>query len=102
MIFLELSEMVITVIREIPISYANAIEVLAITKKFEDQLSVSLTCSDLKQRLVTSMAFKLLQTPVDVLKFWSENKDNKDLVCDLFAELNTPALQVYPYNNDQW
>jgi len=102
MIFLELSEMVITVIREIPISSANAIEVLAITKKFEDQPSVSSTCSDLKQRLVTSMAFKLLQTPVDVLKFWSENKDNKDLVCDLFAELNTPALQAYPYNNDQW
>ncbi len=101
MIFLELSEMVITVIREIPISSANAIEVLAITKK-EDQPSVSSTCSDLKQRLVTSMAFKLLQTPVDVLKFWSENKDNKDLVCDLFAELNTPALQAYPYNNDQW
>ena len=102
MIFLELSEMVITVIREIPISSANAIEVLAITKKFEDQPNVSSTCSDLKQRLVTSMAFKLLQTPVDVLKFWSENKDNKDLVCDLFAELNTPALQAYPYNNYQW
>ena len=94
--------MVITVIREIPISSANAIEVLAITKKFEDQPNVSSTCSDLKQRLVTSMAFKLLQTPVDVLKFWSENKDNKDLVCDLFAELNTPALQAYPYNNYQW
>ena len=105
MIFLELSEMVITVIREIPISSANAIEVLAITKKFEDQPSVSSTCSDLKQRLVTSMAFKLLQTPVDVLKFWyfwSELKDEKDLLCDLFAELNTHALQAYPYNNDQW
>ena len=104
MIFLELSEMVITVIREIPISSGNAIKVLAIAKKFEDQPSVSSTCSDLKQRVVTSMAFKL-RTPVDVLKFWyfwSELKDEKDLLCDLFAELNTHALQAYPYNNDQW
>jgi hypothetical protein len=99
MIFLELSEMVITVIREIPISSANAIEVLAITKKFEDQPSVSSTCSDLKQRLVTSMAFKLLQTPVDVLKFWSENKDNKDLVCDLFERCNEETVPPLNYSS---
>ena len=105
MIFLELSEMVITVIREIPVTSANAIKVLAITKKFEDQPRVSSTCTDLKKRLVETMAVNLLRTPVDVLKFWSENKDNKDLVCDLFAycvERNTPALQAYPYNNGRW
>ena len=101
MIFLELSEMVIKVIREITVSSTNAIEVLAITKKFEDQPWVSSTCSDLKQRLMATIVGNLLQTPVDVLKFWSENNDNKDLVCDLFefcVERNTAA----PYNNDQW
>ena len=91
--------MVITVIREIPISSANAIEVLAITKKFEDQPSVSLTSSDLKQRLVATMAANLLQTPVDVLKFWSENKDNKDLVCDLFERCNEETVPPLNYSS---
>ena len=77
---LDLIEIVIKVIRKMPVSSANAIEILAITKKFEDQRRICSTTTDLKQRLVKAMT----ASKDDILKFWSENKDNKDLVLELF------------------
>ena len=71
-----------SVLAHIPLSTQNAIEVLAVTRKYKDELNCKFACTDLKQRLTT--AVNAWTTPLQVLKFWSENKNNIDLVSDLF------------------
>ena len=68
-------------ILDFPLSTQNAIEVLAVIKKFNNQPSLSATCKELQQSLIT--AINTWKSPLEVLLFLSENKDNVDLALEM-------------------
>ena len=69
-------------ILDFSVSTKNAVEVLEVLKKYSDECNLSTICAELKERLITTL--NTWESPVEVLLFWSENKDNEDLVKEIF------------------
>ena len=65
-----------------PVSTKNAVEVLEVLKKYRDETNLSTICAELKERLITTLV--TWESPVEVLLFWTENKDNEGSVKEIF------------------